>query len=45
MMDTNFASGSGDNIFYDNIFSATDIGEYDHNTATHLDVSDFFIQE
>ena len=29
-METNFASGSGDNIFYDNIFSATDIGEYDH---------------
>jgi hypothetical protein len=41
-METNFASGSGDNIFDDNIFSATDIGEYDHNTATHLDVSDFF---
>ena len=44
-METNFASGSGDNIFDDNIFSATDIGEYDHNTSTHLDVSDFFIQE
>jgi len=27
---TNFISSSGDNIFDDNIFSATDIGEYDH---------------
>jgi len=44
-METNFASGSGDNIFGDNIFSSTDIGEYDHSTATHLDVSDFFVQE
>ena len=44
-METNFASGSGDNIFYDNMFSATDIEEYDHNTSTHLYVSDFFIQE
>ena len=44
-METNFASGSGDNIFDDNIFSSTDIGEYDHSTATHLDVSDFFVQE
>ena len=35
-METNFTSG--DNIFYDNIFSAIDIREYDHNTATHLDV-------
>ena len=44
-METNFASGSGDNIFDDNIFSSTDIGEYDHSTTTHLDVSDFFNQE
>jgi hypothetical protein len=44
-MEMNFASGSDDNIFYDNIFSATDIGEYDHNAATHLDVYDFFVQE
>ena len=42
---TIFRRHSGYNIFYDNIFSATDIGEYDHKTATHLYVSDFFIQE
>ena len=44
-MEINFASGSADNFFDDNIFSVTNIREYDHNTTTHLDVSNFFIEE